>query len=56
MNRKLSLKRDVLQELTSAELTGVVAGTKDTMYSCMTFISCYITDCLLDPSQLCVEG
>jgi hypothetical protein len=49
MTRKLSLKRDVLQELSSDELTGVAAGTKttidtktllDTMYSCLTYQSC----------------
>ena len=46
MPRKLSLKKDVLRELTTDELRGVNAGTRDTMYSCMTFISCYVTDCL----------
>ena len=57
MTRKLTLKRDVLQELSSDELSGVVAGTtKETMYSCMTYISCYITDCLVDRTQLCLEG
>lgn len=49
MTRTLSLKKDVLQELTTDELRGVVAGTRDTLYSCMDFVSCDIVNCLLEP-------
>ena len=47
MPRKLSLKRDVLQELTPQELGVVVGGTRDTLYSCMAYVSCDIVNCLL---------
>ena len=47
MTRTLTLKRDVLQELSSDELAGVAGGTTagtktvlDTMYSCLTYQSC----------------
>lgn len=46
-NRKLVLKRDVLQSLTDDELVDVVAGTRDTLYSCMDYISCAVTECIL---------
>jgi len=54
-NRKLSLKRDVLNELTTDELTGVVGGTKETMYSCMTYVSCYILDCVATLDERCIN-
>lgn len=47
MPRKLSLKRDVLQELSSEELGDVVGGTRETLYSCYAYISCDIVNCLL---------
>lgn len=49
MTRKLALKKDVLQELTTDDLRGVVAGTRDTLYSCLDFVSCDIVNCLLEP-------
>lgn len=45
MTRKLSLKRDVLQELTTGELTGVVGGTFETAYSCLDYVTCDIVRC-----------
>ena len=48
MKRTLSLKRDVLQELSSDELTSVVGGTRETLYSCMAYISCDILRCLVE--------
>lgn len=42
--RRLSLKRDVLQELTPGEL-GVVAGG-GTEASCLDYISCWAWQCL----------
>ncbi len=42
--RKLSLRREELQELTADELTGVVGGA--TWFSCMTYISCNPVACL----------
>jgi hypothetical protein len=56
MTRKLSLKRDVLTELSSDELTGVVAGTlKPTAYSCLDYISCYALQCVTRWTIVCVE-
>lgn len=53
MNRRLTLKRDVLRELTDADL-GLVGGgapepTKipDTLYSCYDWVSCHIGECLV---------
>ncbi|HVF06180.1 MAG TPA: hypothetical protein VNA20_15165 [Frankiaceae bacterium] len=49
MTRKLSLRREALQELTTTDLTGVVGaaqtryGICDTMYSCLTYESCACT-------------
>ena len=62
MARKLTLKRDVLQELSTADLdqvvgggtTGCVGGT-DTMYSCYTYISCHIIACLPTFKTHCIE-
>lgn len=42
--RTLSLKRDVLQELTNGEL-GAVAGAGTDM-SCLDYISCWAVQCL----------
>ena len=46
--RTLSLKREALQELTTAELAGVAGGaqTEWSCHSCMTYVSCYMTDCV----------
>jgi hypothetical protein len=58
--RKLSLRREVLSELTDHDLRVVTGGapprTTDivtavdpqTWYSCMTFISCAVPFCLID--------
>jgi uncharacterized MAPEG superfamily protein len=56
--RTLTLQREVLQELTAADLEVVAGGTKvqQTLYSCMAFISCAIPFCLLRLSDaVCVE-
>jgi hypothetical protein len=51
-NKKLTLKRDVLQELGSDELAGVVAGTAtgtgagQTRHSCLAYISCFQQHCV----------
>lgn len=45
-NRTLSLKRDVLQELTTDELEVVNGGTRETLYSCYTYVSCGVLECL----------
>ena len=59
MTRKLSLKREELQELTNDELTGVAGGAQtrdgvcdvfDTMYSCLTYQSCA---CMLTFNPAC---
>ena len=50
--RTLNLKRDVLVELSTDELTGVVGGTvktvevRETLYSCYAYISCGVVECL----------
>jgi hypothetical protein len=49
--RTLTLKRDVLTELSADELTGVVAGTLETAYSCLDYVSCHIVDCLVGPTS-----
>lgn len=59
MTRKLSLKREALQELTTAELAGVAGAepgpSKDwSCGSCMTYVSCYMTDCLGNTLNGCV--
>lgn len=47
MTRTLSLKRDVLQELTSGELGAVAGGTTGgTEASCLDYISCWAFQCL----------
>jgi hypothetical protein len=61
--RTLSLKREVLAELTAADLAHVAGAappetTKviETAYSCLAFISCAIPFCLLrDTDRICVE-
>lgn len=56
MTRKLSIQREVLQELTAADLEVVAAGTRQTLYSCLAFESCAIPFCLLDLSDaVCVR-
>ncbi|HVF06181.1 MAG TPA: hypothetical protein VNA20_15170 [Frankiaceae bacterium] len=59
MTRKLSLRREALQELTTAELVAVAGGaTKQSndwsCGSCMTYVSCYITDCIGDTLNDCI--
>lgn len=46
MTRTLSLKRDVLQELTSGELNAIAgAATTNTEASCLDYISCWAFQC-----------
>lgn len=61
--RKLALRREVLSELTDTDLAGLAGGTKttvkttylaETLYSCMTFISCYVPFCLIDRETMLV--
>lgn len=62
MNRKLGLKREVLSELTDVDLRGLAGGQggTDTCASCMTFVSCHLTECILkptlDPKCIAVES
>lgn len=63
--RRLSLKREVLQELSANDLV-VVGGAAasvgrvcvaDTLYSCMTFISCaMLHTCWAPETLLCING
>ena len=48
MRRTLSLTREVLQELTTADLADVVGGgvTDVTCLSCLDYISCWAVQCL----------
>ncbi len=53
VRRKLTLNRDVLDELTTDELRGVAGAAPDyptqdrpTGYSCLDYVSCYQTQCL----------
>lgn len=70
MNRRLSLKREVLQELSPSDLGSVAGGGSvgkvcgytigvclaDTMYSCMTYISCaMLHTCWAPDSVLCIQ-
>ncbi len=56
MPRKLSLKRDVLQELTPHELSGVAGGRDtNTCISCLDYISCWLADCLPTFDQRCIN-
>jgi hypothetical protein len=62
--RTLSLKREVLAELTAADLA-IVAGAappnpttivnvRDTLYSCYAYISCNVIGCVLDKTDVIV--
>ena len=53
--RKLSLKREELRDLSTDELTSVVGGTRDTWFSCYTFISCNPLDCLPTFDRECIQ-
>ena len=61
--RRLTLKRDVLQELGSDDLAIVAGGTRpdirdlaDTMYSCLHYISCAVLHtCWAPESLLCLQ-
>jgi len=55
LKRKLVLKRDVVRELTTDEMTEVVGGTKETFFSCYTFISCNPLDCLPTFDGRCIN-
>jgi hypothetical protein len=52
--RRLTLKREVLQELGSDELAAIAGAAPpntteyaETMYSCLHYISCYIPQCIV---------
>jgi hypothetical protein len=46
--RTLSLKREVLQELSDADLHVVAGGTvPQTWYSCLDYLSCNVLGCVL---------
>jgi len=46
MRRTLSLRREVLRELSDADLNVVAGGTvPQTWYSCLDFLSCNVLQC-----------
>jgi bacteriocin-like protein len=52
--RSLSLKRELVQELSTDELTAVVGGG-ETLYSCYAVISCDVLNtCFIRDTVLCV--
>lgn len=53
MTRKLSLKRETLQDLTPAELAAVAGG--NTNFSCLDYISCFPWQCIPTFDPRCVE-
>ena len=59
MNRKLSLRREVLAELDDSDLRSVAAGetVQDLSFSCLTYVSCGVIGCLLSNNgPLCLEA
>ena len=44
-NRRLTLRREILVELEDADLLRVVGGEPETWRSCLTYMSCFPTDC-----------
>ena len=62
--RRLSLKREVLQELADADLVAVggaagpaTAEANQTAYSCLHYVSCaYLQTCWIPLTLVCVEG
>lgn len=57
-DRKLALRREVVTELSDADLRAVAAGegTTDTWFSCLTFISCNPLQCLIsEHGHICLE-
>jgi hypothetical protein len=49
LRRTLTLKREVLQELSPADLNGVVGAaitTGNTGISCLDYVSCWVWQCL----------
>jgi hypothetical protein len=58
MRRTLTLKREVLQELSPADLSGVAGAGKttgiDLSISCLAYVSCWPWQCLQE-TLLCVE-
>lgn len=58
MNRRLALRREVLGELTDVDLSALAGGQggSDTCASCLTFVSCHLTDCILRPTIVkCID-
>jgi len=56
--RTLSLKREVLQEITSSDLSlvgGAARSDTETMYSCLAYVSCDILRCVAENTLLCVN-
>ena len=55
--RKLALKREIGVELADAELREIAGGTRQTMFSCLTYISCNPLECLISRyGQICLEN
>ena len=46
LSRKLTLKREALQQLTSVELDSVAGAAQQTQYSCLHYISCWWWQCI----------
>ena len=58
MNRKLSLKREVLAELSQEDMRGVGAGRfteVSCLGSCYMFVSCDLGDCMTDRIPVCLK-
>lgn len=45
-SRRLTLKREALQQLTSGELDSVAGAAQQTQYSCLHYMSCFWWQCL----------
>jgi hypothetical protein len=55
--RPLALRRQVLSELSVDDLRGVAGGTPTewSCGSCMTYESCYLTECLVHTFRTCAD-
>jgi hypothetical protein len=64
--RRLTLKREVLQELSANDLSAVggaagpvtttIVGVGETMYSCLAYISCaFLNTCFAPDTLLCIQ-
>lgn len=57
MNRRLSLRREVLSELSDSDLRAVAGGetTQQLSFSCLTVVSCFPLQCVTRYPTLCRE-